>query len=302
MFKPSSISPAIYSRRKSMEPTYGDNHPAAHGPKIFADTANIEEIRPLLKAGIINGVTTNPSLLKKAGAKSWPQALQMMKNIIELLHPAPVSLELTEIEEGKMLCQADELAAIGKNAVIKVPVGGYTAIDKDADPHTGLKVLHHLWEKGIPTNATLIFNTTQAFWAANAGATYVSPFLGRLADYAYHNDLPDLTPGNSLYRIDENKKDPTDQRVANTEFVASGGLRKDAGVRLIQEIITTFANYDIQTQVLAASIRNASQLSEVLLSGADIITVPASILSGVADHPLTDAGMTAFVEDAKTFT
>lgn len=302
MFTPSSVSSAIPLRRTGMEPTHADHHPAVHAPRIFADTADIAEIRPLLEAGIIHGVTTNPTLLKKAGATSWQQALAMMKDILELLDPAPVSLELTELEEKKMLAQAAELAALGNNAVIKVAVGGYGAVTPGGDPHTGLKVLHRLWEQGIRTNATLIFNTTQAFWAANAGATYVSPFLGRLADYAYEHDHPERPAGNSLYWLEDHKNSAGDQTVANTEFVARGGSRKNAGVRLIQEIVVAFANYQIRAEVLAASIRNAAQLSEVLLVGADILTVPAAILSGVADHPLTDAGMRAFVADAKTFT
>ena len=302
MFQPKDIHPAVAPRRLRMNPTHDDNgHPARHAPRIFADTADIGEIKPLFEAGIINGVTTNPSLMKKAGANSWTQAMAMMTEIVQWMAPAPVSLELTETEQAHMLRQATELAALGENTVIKVPVGGYTALNPDADPHTGLKVLRALWQKGVRTNATLIFNTTQAFWAANAGATYVSPFLGRLADYCYREDHPERPAGNALHWLEDHKTSSDDQLVANTEFVASGGSRKNAGVRLIQEIVATFVNYDIRTEILAASIRNASQLSEVLLSGADIITVPSAILSGVADHPLTDEGMRTFVKDSQTF-
>jgi transaldolase len=183
----------------------------------------------------------------------------------------------------------------------RCPWGGYRAIDKNADAHTGLKVLRALWERDIQTNCTLIFNTTQAYWAAQAGATYVSPFLGRLADYLYKNDHPERTPGNSLYWIENHKGDHADFRAANTEFVASGGARKDAGTRLIQEIAQVFAIYGIQTEILAASFRNAAQVSECLLAGADILTVPSEILMGVADHPLSDAGMVSFDTDAKVF-
>lgn len=308
MFEVNELHPVMIHRRRGMEQVNRTaegkdlTHPAAHAPRIFADSADISEIEPLFEAGIINGVTTNPSLLKKAGAKSWQEAKRMMKDICGLLSPYPVSLELTETDPGAMVEQAEELHELGPdNAVIKVATGGYTALDESYDRHTGLKVLRRLWEKDIRTNATLIFNTTQAFWAANAGATYVSPFMGRLADYMYKNDHPELPPGNSLYHVVDHKNSQGDQHVANTEYVACGGARKDSGVRLIREIAATFANYDIHSEILAASVRNAAQLSEVLLAGADILTVPADILTTVSDHPLSDEGMVRFDEDAKVF-
>lgn len=307
MFTPSFSSAAMFARKNLMpviNPDKAGNplqHPAAKAARIFCDSAVIAEIEPLFRAGLINGVTTNPSLLKKAGASSWSNAKQILKDICKLMQPYPVSLELTELTYDKMVEQASELAALGTNSVIKVPVGGYTAIDPKADPFTGLKVVRTLWERGIKTNVTLIFNVTQAFWAANAGATYVSPFLGRLADYAYKHDLPELKPGNSLYYVQDHKNSKGDQKVANTEYVASGGAIKDAGARLIFEIATAFANYQITTEVLAASVRNPVQLQECLLAGADILTVPANVLSTVADHPLTSEGMKAFVEDSKAF-
>lgn len=301
MLKPEAINAMVLERRRQMHRTKNENHPAAMAPRIFADSAVVEDIKPLVAGGIINGVTTNPTLLKKAGAQSWEQAKSMMKEILALLRPYPVSLELTELVEKPMLTQARELAAMGDNAVIKVPIGGYPALDKKADPFTGLKVLKALYEDGIRTNATLIFNTTQAFWAANAGATYVSPFLGRLADYMYKHDHPERPAGNSLYWLEDHKNSADDQAVYNSEYVAAGGDRKDAGVRLIHEIVTVFANYGIKTEVLAASVRNAVQLTECLLAGADILTVPAKILMGVADHPLTDLGMESFLNDSKAF-
>jgi len=307
MFVPSFSSAAMFDRRNLMPVINPDKdgnpipHPAAKAARIFCDSATIQEIEPLFRAGLINGVTTNPSLLKKAGAKSWANAKSMLKEICALMQPYPVSLELTELTYDKMVAQASELAALGTNSVIKVPVGGYTAIDASADPFTGLKVVRSLWERGIKTNVTLIFNVTQAFWAANAGATYVSPFLGRLADYAYKHDLPEKGAGNSLYHVDDHKNAKGDQSVFNTEYVASGGPLKDAGARLIFEIATAFANYQITTEVLAASIRNPVQLQECLLAGADILTVPAPVLASVADHPLTSEGMKAFVEDSKAF-
>jgi transaldolase len=276
-------------------------HPAPKAARIFADSATRADIEPLYRAGIINGITTNPSLLKKAGAKSWDHAKQIMRDLCALLNPNPVSLELTELREEAMVKQATELAELGENSIIKVPVGGYRAVDPTADPYTGLKVIRRLWERGIKVNTTLVFNTTQAFWAANAGAVYVSPFLGRLADYGYKHDKPQRDPGNSLYWVEDPKNAAGDQIMHNSEYVASGGALKDAGARLIFEIATVFANYRITTEILAASFRNPVQLTECLLAGADILTVPAAVLATVADHPLSDEGMKAFVEDAKAF-
>ncbi|NQU43650.1 hypothetical protein HQ520_10215 [bacterium] len=308
MFTINDLSAALIQRRRAMEIINATpdgkklTHPAAHAPRIFADTATIDEIRPLKEAGIINGVTTNPTLLKKAGAKSWNEAKEILTAILKLMHPLPVSLELTKTEPDEMVKQAEELRALGpENSIIKVATGGYQALETPCDPFTGLKVLHKLWERDIKTNATLIFNSTQAFWAANAGATYVSPFMGRLADYMYKNDQPELPPGNSLYSIIDHKNAKGDQFVSNTEYVASGGARKDAGVRLVREIMAIFANYDIHSEVIAASVRNPVQLTEVLLAGADILTVPADVLGTVSEHPLSDKGMVSFDTDAKVF-
>lgn len=308
MLKPSEINAAIHARRIRLP----ESHPtpagkrlasrAPHGPVIFADTARLDEILPLKEAGIIHGVTTNPTLLKRAGADSWDHAKEIMREIARAMHPFPVSMELIEVEQDKMIRQAEELAALADgNAVIKVPVGGYQALGKQQDPATGLKVIRALWERDIPVNCTLIFNSTQAMWAAMAGATYVSPFLGRLADYLYKNDAEGQPAGNALYSIADKPKQEGNAHTAASEYVASGGLRRDAGARLIHELAAIFANYDIQTQILASSFRNAVQITECLLAGADVLTVPAEILGGVADHPLSDAGMQAFFEDSKTF-
>lgn len=306
MLTPADIHQALGERRATMEkinPTPAGKalaHPAEWAPRIFADTATLDEIKPLREGGIINGVTTNPTLMKRAGATSWAQAEKIMKEIVTYMRPAPVSLELTELDPDKMVEQAKRLAAFGENVIVKVPTGGFHVMDKD--PFTGLKVMRRLWELNIKVNATLIFNTTQAFWAANAGATYVSPFLGRLADYLYKNDQVERGPGNSLHYIEDHKVPAGGpDRVANTSYVANAGERKDAGVRLINEIMAVFASYRIQTEVLAASFRNAAQVMECLLAGADILTVPAPILMGVADHPLSDEGMKAFVTDSKVF-
>jgi transaldolase len=306
MFNISQTKSGAHERRVRMaetHPTPGKKlpHPAARAPRIFADTATFPDIEPLYRAGIISGVTTNPTLMKKAGAKSWEHAKDIARQLIKLVAPNPVLLELIELTEKPMVKQAQEIAAWGDNVVIKVPVGGYQAVDKAFDPHTGLKVIAALWKNDIRCCATLCFNSTQALWAAQAGACYVAPFLGRLADYAYKHDNPELPPGNSLYWIDDHKNEKNDQHVCNSEYVACGGPRKDIGPRLIQEISAIFTNYDIHTEILAASFRNFSQLTECLLAGADILTVPANILQAVADHPLTSEGMARFFEDSKVF-
>jgi transaldolase len=322
MFVPPVGHPALFQRR-SLMPIVNDDgeaaaepagrpleHPAARAPRLFADSATRADVEPLLVAGLINGLTTNPTLLKKAGATSWSHAKQIMKDLCALFRPHPVSLELTALEEESMVTQASELAALGDNAIIKVPVGGYRAVNPKGDPFTGLKVIRRLFQRGIRVNTTLVFNTTQALWAANAGAVYVSPFLGRLADYARAHDEPQRPPGNSLFwapdsgdakngaKEDDAKGAPV---LHNTPYVASGGPLRDAGARLIFEIATVFANYRVTTEILAASIRNPIQLTECLVAGADILTVPAAVLGTVADHPLSDEGMVAFAKDAKTF-
>ena len=276
-------------------------HPSNRGPLVFADTAVIDDILPLFNAGIISGVTTNPSLIKKAGAINWGEAVDIAKELIALVTPGPVLLELTELTEEAMVKQAVEFAGWGNNVVIKVPVGGYEAVDKSFDRFTGLKVIRSLWEKDIKCAATLVFNSTQALWAANSGAMFVAPFLGRLGDYAYKNDNPEKAAGNSLYWIEDHKNANNDRNIFNTRYVASGGPSKDIGPRLIQEISAIFTNYDIGTQILAASFRNFAQLSECLLAGVDILTVPANILNDVSEHPLTSLGMESFFEDSKVF-
>jgi transaldolase len=307
MFTVDSISDALLQRRRAMQevnPTSDGKkipHPAARAPRLFADTAKIDEIKPLFEAGIINGVTTNPSLLKAAGAESWDGAKRILADLLKLVAPGPVHLELTKVTPDEMIEQAEELHALGDNGIIKIPVGGYQAVDPSLDPHTGLHVIRALWERDIRTNATLVFNSTQAFWAANAGAGMVSPFLGRVADYLYANDDPERASGNALYYVADKKDADANQQTANTEYVAGGGAKKDAGVRLIRECAAIFANYDIHTEILAASVRNGAQLSELLLAGVDILTVPANLLQGVADHPLSSAGFARFDADAKAF-
>src|SRR5262249_36492586 len=148
---------ALFHRRELMpvinaDRTHGNGdvtplrHPAPRAPRIFADSATRADVEPLLRAGIINGLTTNPTLLKKAGADSWSRAKEIMRDLCALFRPHPVSLELTALDPEGMIAQAQELSALGDNSIIKVPMGGYRALDPRADPFTGLIVMRRLWE------------------------------------------------------------------------------------------------------------------------------------------------------------
>ncbi len=207
--------------------------------KIFIDTANISEIVEANSWGIVDGVTTNPSLIAREG-----RDLQEVINEICAIVDGPISAEVISLEADKMVEEAMELVKLHKNIVIKIPM----CIE-------GLKAVKVLSEKKIKTNVTLIFSSQQALLAAKAGATYVSPFVGRVDDI---------------------------------------GAR---GVELISEIATIFEVHDIQTEIIAASIRNPIHVSECALAGSDIATIPFKVLSQMAKHPLTDKGIEQFLSD-----
>ena len=207
--------------------------------KLFIDTANVDDIRRANDMGIICGVTTNPSLIAKEGR----DFKQVVKEITEIVD-GPVSAEVISLEADKMVEEALPLAAIHKNIVIKLPMC-----------EEGLKACKQLTAKGIKTNVTLIFSANQALLAARAGATYVSPFLGRLDDIS--------------------------QR----------------GVDLIREISDIFAVTDLDTQIIAASVRNPIHVTDCALAGADIATVPYAVIEQMVKHPLTDAGIAKFQAD-----
>lgn len=207
--------------------------------KIFIDTANISEIVEANSWGIVDGVTTNPSLIAREG-----RDLQEVINEICSIVDGPISAEVISLEADKMVEEAMELVKLHKNIVIKIPM----CIE-------GLKAVKVLSEKKIKTNVTLIFSSQQALLAAKAGASYVSPFVGRVDDI---------------------------------------GAR---GVELISEIATIFEVHDIETEIIAASIRNPIHVSECALAGSDIATIPFKVLSQMAKHPLTDKGIEQFLSD-----
>ena len=211
--------------------------------KFFVDTAITEEIRELNDLGLVDGVTTNPSLILKSGR----DIIDVTKEICSLVD-GPVSAEVTANDFDSMMRQADILSKIAENICIKLPL-----------TWDGLKACKALTKNGIKTNLTLCFSANQALLAAKAGATYVSPFIGRLDD------------------IGQN------------------------GIDLIGEIRTIFDNYDFTTKILAASIRTVNHVKEAALIGADVATIPPSIMKILVKHPLTDKGLDIFLKDwAKT--
>jgi transaldolase len=212
--------------------------------KIFADTAIITEIEEVSKWGIISGVTTNPSLIAKSGI-SLKEAIQKIVNLVD----GPISAEVQEGDAESMVQEARIYAAMHKNIVIKIPM----TIE-------GIKAVKKLTSLNIRTNVTLVFSPSQALMAASAGATYVSPFLGRLDD---------------LTKTD------------------------DAGYKLLKDIKDMFKTYNFKTQIIAASIRHLEHVNQSLRAGADIATIPYNVLTQMVKHELTDKGLKIFREASK---
>ena len=211
--------------------------------RFFIDTANVEDIRKANDMGVICGVTTNPSLIAKEG-RDFNEVIKEITSIVD----GPISGEVkaTTVDAEGMIKEGREIAAIHPNMVVKIPM-----------TVEGLKAVKVLSAEGIKTNVTLIFSANQALLAARAGATYVSPFLGRLDDIS------------------------------------------SPGIELIEHIVDIFSNYDIDTQIIAASIRNTVHVTECALAGADIATVPYGVIEQMTKHPLTDQGIVMFQQDYK---
>ncbi|MGI6558406.1 MAG: fructose-6-phosphate aldolase [Limnochordia bacterium] len=206
---------------------------------FFLDTANIDEIREANSWGVIAGVTTNPSLIAREG-RDFREVVNEICSIVD----GPISAEVISMDAEGMIREAEEIAAWHPNIVIKVPM-----------IPEGLKATKVLSEKGIKTNLTLIFSASQALLAARAGATYVSPFIGRLDDIS-------------------------------TE-----------GMDLIRDIAEIFAVHDIESQIIAASVRHPIHVIEAARAGAHIATVPFKVLQQLCKHPLTDQGIERFLAD-----
>ncbi len=211
--------------------------------KLFIDTANVADIKKASDLGVICGVTTNPSLIAKEGRNF----VEVIKEIASLVD-GPISGEVkaTTVTAEGMIAEGREIAKIHPNMVVKIPM-----------TLEGLKATKVLASEGIKTNVTLIFSANQALLAARAGATFVSPFVGRLDD------------------ISQN------------------------GVELIKTIAQIFKIYNIKSEIIAASIRNPIHITDCALAGADIATVPYSVIEQCSKHPLTTAGIEKFVQDYK---
>ncbi|ATB28171.1 fructose-6-phosphate aldolase [Melittangium boletus] len=207
--------------------------------KFFIDTADIKEIRTAYDMGCVDGVTTNPSLLAKAG-RGLEETIREICSIVD----GPVSAECVSEKADELVKEGRGLAKIHSNVVVKVPMGV-----------EGMKAVKTLTAEGIKTNVTLCFSANQALLAAKAGATYISPFVGRLDD-----------------------------------------ISQD-GMELIAHIIEIYQNYDFQTQVLVASVRNPVHVLQAARMGADVATLPFSVIKQLAQHPLTDAGIAKFLAD-----
>ncbi|HAI86570.1 MAG TPA: fructose-6-phosphate aldolase [Firmicutes bacterium] len=207
--------------------------------KLFIDSANIEEVRQAADMGIISGVTTNPSLVAREG-RDFHQVVMEICQLVD----GPVSAEVISLEAEAMVQEAVEIAAWSPNVVVKIPM-----------TVEGLKAVRNLTARGISTNVTLVFSSNQALLAARSGATYVSPFVGRLDD------------------------------------ISSDGMS------VVAETAAIFDMHDIDTQIIAASIRHPLHVTRAALAGADIATVPYAVLMQMAKHPLTDAGVARFIAD-----
>ena len=207
--------------------------------KFFIDTANVDEIREANDMGIICGVTTNPSLIAKEG-REFKTVVREITDIVD----GSISAEVLSEDAEGMISEGRELAKIHSNITIKIPM-----------TQEGLKAVNILSKEGIRTNVTLVFSAVQALLAARAGASYVSPFVGRLDDV-----------GNE-------------------------------GIQVIKDIVAIFAIHDIGTEIIAASIRTPMHVLECAVAGADIATVPFSVLKKMFHHPLTDKGIEQFKKD-----
>ncbi|ARS35390.1 fructose-6-phosphate aldolase [Pontibacter actiniarum] len=211
--------------------------------KFFIDTANLQEIQEAHDLGVLDGVTTNPSLMAKEGIFGHDNVIAHYKKISEIVD-GDISAEVIATDFEGIVREGEFLAELHPNIVVKVPM-----------IRDGVKAIRYFSEKGIKTNCTLVFSAGQAILAAKAGATYVSPFVGRLDDIS------------------------TD------------------GMQLIEQIVQIYGNYGYQTQVLAASVRHVMHLVQCAEVGADVVTCPLNVITGLLKHPLTDSGLEKFLAD-----
>jgi len=211
--------------------------------KFYIDTANLDDIKAAASIGILDGVTTNPTLLsREAGKGTYTEILKEICSAVD----GPVSAEVVSLNSKGMISEAKELAKIADNIVIKIPMC-----------EEGLKAVKHLENNNIRCNVTLVFTAMQALLAAKAGASFCSPFVGRIDDIASY------------------------------------------GMEIVRDIVTIFNNYELETEVIVASIRNPLHVLEAAIAGADIATIPYKVIQQLIKHPLTDRGIEKFLEDWK---
>ncbi len=266
--------------------------------KIFLDTANLDHIKEAVSWGVIDGVTTNPSLIKEAvvSIRNSQDEMDMesyLKNILAIVgRMCPVSLEVAGLEADLMVEQGiklfEKFNQVAGNVVIKIPVCTVNTLG-EGNPFDGLLAIKRLTEEKIPINATLIFTPEQALLAAKAGADYVSPFTGRVDDrirrfagmefekskYFPIEGIPDISsPGN---------------------MVKDHGLV--SGVDLVAQIVDIFLQYEIECEIIAASIRNPIQVREIAAFGVNIVTMPFNVLKSMILHPGSAGGIDSFTND-----
>ena len=290
--------------------------------KIFVDTAEIDEIKEANSWGILDGVTTNPSLIKKAVKRR--ENIDMEEYIKEICGAVdgPVSLEVIGLTREKMVAQAELLYEkfnpVNDNVVVKIPINT-SSPESSSDDYEGLKALKDLASMGIPTNTTLIMKPEQALLAAKAGTQYVSPFAGRIDDYirsnvgltrgedypkgAYHDadwlqhaSYLKLKPHYEELEGEHLSEVYTDEEVSEMRgSVSDEGVY--SGAAAVSSIIQIFSNYDFDTEVLAASLRNSRQVREVAEAGTDVATIPFQVLEEMIGHHKTEKGIISFSAD-----
>jgi transaldolase len=241
--------------------------------RIFIDTAELDEIQEACSWGIVDGGTTNPSLIRKAVEKRKSHGIDMAQYIEEICAaiPGPLSLEVISLSVDQMVKEAtflyERFNPINNNVVIKIPINT-NAGDSDGKDYEGLKAIGILAGLGIPTNVTLVMTPEQALLAAKAGANYVSPFVGRVDDY-----------------------------VAGHPELAKHSEDLQGGTDVVRSIKKIFQNYDLQTEIIAASIRNLRHARESAEAGAEIATIPFKILKAMMRHDKTQEGIIRFAQD-----
>ncbi len=213
--------------------------------QFFIDTANLDEIREAHALGILDGVTTNPSLMAKEGITGHDNIIKHYKDICDIVDDN-VSAEVIATDYDNIIKEGRELAKIDDKIVVKVPM-----------IRDGVKAINTFYSEGIRTNCTLVFSPGQAILAAKAGASYVSPFMGRLDDIGHD------------------------------------------GIELIDQIVNIYDNFGFETEVLAASVRHVNHLIRCAEVGADVVTCPLNVITGLLKHPLTDIGLEKFLSDYK---